>query len=377
LKGLLVHKLATFATAVAATLVIAASCTQAPTATQGHSAAVDADEQAATIAGLRPPKRQRPVVAVLGLNDGTETTDYLVPYAVLKQSSVADVWALATEPGVLRLHPALTIKAQATTADFDTRYPDGADYVIVPAMHRDDDATVLAWIKAQATKGALIVGVCSGVKVVSNTGLLHDRAATGHWYDIDDLRRDNPAMRWVRDRRYVVDRRVATTTGITASLPVSLAIVEAIGGEPLATKLAQELGVTSWDATHDSRMFRLRGHLWTAIGNGLAFWNHESIGIPVADGIDEIALAFTADIYSRTYRSRAVTLADRKDALTTRRGLQLLPDAVTSGARTDVMLGSTQLERPAQTVDTALNGIAERYGEPTAAFVALQLEYPR
>lgn len=137
----------------------------------------------------------------------------------------------------------------ATTADFDTRYPDGADYVIVPAMHQDDDPTVLAWIKAQAAKGAFIIGVCSGVKVVSKTGLLRDRAATGHWYDIDDLRRDNPSMRWVRDRRYVVDRGVATTTGITASMPVSLALVEAIGGEPVATALARDLGVTNWDAS--------------------------------------------------------------------------------------------------------------------------------
>jgi hypothetical protein len=286
------------------------------------------------------------------------------------------VWALATEPGSLKLHPALTVKPQATTAEFDARYPDGADYVIVPAMHHDDDPAVLAWVKAQAAKGALVVGVCSGVKVVSRAGLLRDRAATGHWYDIDGLRRDNPSMRWIRDRRYVVDRGVATTTGVTASMPVALAIVEAIGGEPIATALAQDLGVANWDASHDSGMFHLDGHLWTAIGNTLAFWNHETVGISVADGVDEIALALTADSYSRTYRSHAVTLADRKDALTTRRGLQLLPDMAKEGG-TNLVVGPLQRERPMETLDAALRAIGERYGERTAAFVALQLEYPR
>jgi hypothetical protein len=31
---------------------------------------------------------------------------------------------------------------------------------------------------------------------------------------------------------------------------------------------------------------------------------------------------------------------------------------------------------PAQTLDRALAGIEERYGERTAAFVAVQIEYP-
>ena len=36
------------------------------------------DERDATLAALRPPKRQRPLIAIIGINDGTETTDYLI-----------------------------------------------------------------------------------------------------------------------------------------------------------------------------------------------------------------------------------------------------------------------------------------------------------
>ena len=366
--------------AVAATLAANTACMQMQPASQTqptNAAVVETDEHVATIAALKPPKRQRPVIAVLGQNAGTETTDYLVPYGVLKQSGLADVWALATEPGPLKLHPALVIQPQATTAGFDARYPDGADYVIVPAMHHPDDALVLAWIKAQAAKGATIVGVCSGAKVLSNAGLLRDRAATGHWYDLDKLRKDNPSMRWVRDRRYVADRGVVTTTGITASVPVSLAIVEAIGGSAPAATLARELGAASWDEGHDSDAFQIDGrHIWTAAGNTLAFWN-QTIGIPVKDGVDEIALALTADAYSRTYRSRVVTIADHQQALTTRRGLRLVPDRAAKDAHTNVVLAPVTGERPAQALDAALDDIAVRYGERTAAFVALQSEYKR
>ncbi len=338
-------------------------------------AAIALEEHAATIAAMKPPKRARPVIAVVGHNGGTETTDYLIPYGVLKQSDLAEVWALATEPGPLKLMPALVIKPQATTADFDARYPDGADYAIVPAMHRDDDPRVLSWIKAQAAKGAIVVGVCSGAKVLSNAGLLRGRAATGHWYDIDELRAENPSMRWVRDRRYVVDRGVVTTTGVTASVPVSLALVEAIGGRARAAELSRALGVAGWDESHNSGAFRLGRHFWTAAGNTLAFWRHETVGIPVADGADEIALALTADAYSRTYRSHALTVAGNRDPLMTRRGIQLLPDRAASDAQAYVVLAPATGEQPVRALDAALMDIAARYGQRTAEFVALQLEY--
>jgi putative intracellular protease/amidase len=259
-------------------------------------AVVAPDEHAQAIAAMKPPKRARPVIAVLGDNDGSETTDYLVPYGVLRQSGVADLVALATQPGPLTLMPALTIQPQATVADFDARHPDGADYVIVPAMHNPDAPAVLRWIKSQHVKGATIVGVCSGARVLSRAGLLEGRAATGHWYDLDELRKDNPSMRWVPDRRYVADRGVVTTTGITASVPVSLALVEAIGGRARAEALAHELGVAAWEAGHDSKAFGLdRRYVSTALGNTLAFWSHQTLGVPVESGVDEIALAFTVD----------------------------------------------------------------------------------
>lgn len=108
------------------------------------------EEAAATIAALKSPKRHRPLVAIIGINDATETTDYLMPYGILRRANVADVVALATEPGPMTLYPALKVEPQSTVANFDAQHPDGADYVIVPAMSRDDDPAALQWIRNQA-----------------------------------------------------------------------------------------------------------------------------------------------------------------------------------------------------------------------------------
>ncbi|RWE72024.1 MAG: transcriptional regulator, partial [Mesorhizobium sp.] len=60
--------------------------------------AIDAKEADATLAALKP-KRPRPLIAIIGVNDGTETTDYLMPYGILRRADIADVVALATHPG--------------------------------------------------------------------------------------------------------------------------------------------------------------------------------------------------------------------------------------------------------------------------------------
>ena len=61
-----------------------------------------------------------------------------MPYGILRRADVAEVVALATEPGPVTLYPALTVEPQGTFADFDARHTEGADYVIVPAMRRNE-----------------------------------------------------------------------------------------------------------------------------------------------------------------------------------------------------------------------------------------------
>ena len=175
-----------------------------PTPVVAAAPAIAQQETDATIAALKPPKRQRPLIAIVG-NDATETTDYLMPYGILKRADVADVVTLATVAVPMTLFPALKVEPQATVAEFDARHPDGADYVIVPRMSRDDDPAALQWIRNQSAKGAIVIGVCAGAKVVGDAGLLHGKRATTHWYSVNELRQDHPTIRYVEDRRLVVD----------------------------------------------------------------------------------------------------------------------------------------------------------------------------
>jgi putative intracellular protease/amidase len=344
----------------------------------GPGPPIEKSEADATIAALKPPKRPRPMIAIVGINDATEVTDYLMPYGILRRADVADVMALATKPGPMTLFPALKIEPQATVAEFDARHPEGADYVIVPNMSRHDDPDVLRWIRSQAAKGAIVVGVCAGALVVAEAGLLDGKRATTHWYYVKRLRDKHPAMHYVADRRLVVDRGVATTTGITASMPVSLTLIEAIAGRDKAQAVGRDLGLTDWDARHASDAFVFtRPFALTAMRNTLAFWNYEQLGMELVPGVDEVSLALVADAWSRTSRSHAVTFAGTAGAQQTRNGIGIFPDQVAASWPAERLIPAIEGRQPAKALDHALHGIAARHGMHTADFVAMQLEYPK
>jgi len=330
--------------------------------------------------------RTRALVAVIGENgsadSSTELVDFVVPYGILAQSGATQTIAVATHAGVLNMRPALRLQAQASIDEFDVRFPDGADYVIVPAVSKYNDPALLAWITAQAGKGATIVSICDGALVVANGGLMKGHRATAHW-DTEDLRpKKYPETTWLKNRRYVADGKIVSSAGISAAIPVSLALVEAIAGHDRAAALAQDLGVTDWSTQHNSEVFhpRFGVNLWAFIAaNYTNRWFHsrQEIGMPVASGIDEISLALTADAYSRTGRSKVFAISASTEILQTRNGLMLIPDRISGGGNPpDRMLPEFDATPSALTLDHALVGIADRYGRSTAYAVALDFEYP-
>lgn len=342
---------------------------------------VSADSYAATskeYVPLRPKKHKRPLVAIVADNQGTETTDLMIPHAILQRAGLADVVIVSPASGTIELMPALSIATQQTLDAFDALHPGGADYVIVPAFHGDGDPRIVAWLKKQFASNAFIAGICEGAKVLGKAGLLDGRSATTHWYAIDDLRSSYPTMRWIRDRRYVVDREVMTTTGVSASIPASLALVEAMAGSAAAQNLAARLGLSDYGSQHQSADFSLNAqHIWRVIANRAAFYRHEEVVIFAEPNLDGIALALTADPWSRTYRSQAILTAHEPTVLSMD-GLLLLARPVTRAALTKdngLRITLTDNVLPAGYLERSLTAISLRYGHSTANLVALQLEY--
>ncbi|XDD50077.1 DJ-1/PfpI family protein [Leptospira sp. WS92.C1] len=321
--------------------------------------------------------RKRPVIAVIGENKYTELSDFVVPYGVLTRAKIADVYALSTDAGTMQMYPALQIQIQTALSDFDRSFPEGADYVIVPAVHNSENPKLIGWIQKQSSKGAIIVGICDGVWLVANAGLLKGKRATGHWYSLNKLEEQFEDTKWIRNKHYVSDKKIVTTTGVTASIPVSLALIESIAGKEKANSIAKEFGVDYWGTEHKSSDFKFESkHIWIAAKNLLSFWSYEDIGILASPEIDEVTLALVADSYSRTYRTNVFTISNSDRPIYTKGGLILLPEKYLSGKDVPkIILENIDTMTALPALNNALSQISSLYGEATSAFVALQIEY--
>ncbi len=341
----------------------------------GSSAAQPLAPMQAGQLSVSAPKagRSRPLIVVVAENLGAEITDFVVPYGVLKDAGVADVRSVSTGPGPVQLRQSLKIMADQTLSQFDAAEPAGADIVIVPAQVAPKDPVLTAWIRAQAAKGATIVSVCEGSRVLANAGLLKGKRAATHWASITDLTKAYPETAWVRDQRYVQDGKIISTTGVTASIPMSLALVEAIGGKAIAQATATRLGVTSWSSAHRTAAFSLETRdIATAVASMVAVWTHETLEVPVSDGVDEVALALRSDVWGRSYRTKVVTTGVVLGPVRSRHGLTIVPDAVAQKG------GRPMPGRPLAAglqLDAAIADMGRRYGSGAVRLATIGLEY--
>jgi putative intracellular protease/amidase len=319
-----------------------------------------------------------PVIAIVGDSAGTEITDFMIPRATLAESGIARVVTVAPKAGAIRLgRGTVSVEPDMTFAAFDAAHPAGADYVVVPALADRNSPVIAAWLRAQAGHGATIVAICDGAWTVASAGLLAGHRATGHWHSLDDLAQKYPGTTWVRDHRYVVDGRVITTTGVSASLPASMMLVERIGGRASAAATARRIGVARWDDTHHTDDFAVTKWMYVrGVANALAWWRHDAIAVPVVDGVDEIALALTLDAIPRTMRGQPITWSADGGPVTGRQGLRMSVDrgraAVPADAK-EMRLPAS----PASALDTAIATLSAWYGPGAGRLVAMGMEYHR
>lgn len=320
---------------------------------------------------IRPAEGARRLVVLLADNAGTETTDLLVPHGILKRSGAVDVLIVATDDGPVDLMPALTVMPDMTVAEFEATHPKGADAVIVPAFHSRGTEDTTAFISAQAARGALVVSICEGSEPVARAGLFDGRAATTHWFAQSRMSRRHPEATWVRNTRYVIDGPVISSSGVSASVPATLKLLEILAGATVARATASSFGLEDWSAEHDSSHFSLDlGKIRLAAANTLGFWRHEVLSAPISDGFDGVAFALQADAWSRTYRSQLVARNADGEAMSAEEVTFFTETAPIAHATIEPAVGA-----PFAAIDATLAAISERYGERTAEFVAAQLEY--
>lgn len=189
--------------------------------------------------------------------DDMELLDYAGPYEVFTTAQ-----RMAARPGMAAACGFEVISLAATMAPVRARaglrvLPDHTlethpplDVLVVPGGVVDGvraDSVVRDWLGRTAPGLRVLASVCTGAFVLADAGLLAPGTrCTTHWEDLDDLRRDHPALDVVGGPRWIAARSAAgvplwTSAGIAAGIDLALHLVATFAGPALAQRTARQM----------------------------------------------------------------------------------------------------------------------------------------
>lgn len=281
---------------------------------------------------------RRLVVAVVAGTSGTVASDLLAPFDIFASSRAFHTYVVAAHPGPVPLEGGPALVPTHTFSEVDAHPALKPDLVVVPALSKPTGKTEAAlrnWVTTQHDHGAKVLGVCAAAVVLAETGMLDGLHATSHWSRISQLQSSRPAVHWVRGRRWVEDGSVTTTAAVSSGVPAALHLVADLAGPAEAQRVADLHPELGWspDQSTEIRKDHFAARDWPVGLNFVEPWFRPTVGIALADGVDELDATAAFEVYTQSAAARTVALA-AGTSVRTRHGLVLL----TTGTHEDPSL---------------------------------------
>lgn len=120
------------------------------------------------------------------------------------------------------------------------------DVILIPVIYASLDVLLaqeeqVEWLYRMNRAGALICGVCAGVFLAAQTGLLDGRTATTHWSLSGEFKKCFPRVHLHNERMIVDEGDFITAGGVTAYMDLSLYITGRFGSSELVSNLSKLL----------------------------------------------------------------------------------------------------------------------------------------
>lgn len=151
-----------------------------------------------------------------------------------------ELFTVAEKPGAVKAG-----EGPSTVADF--AYGDAPDYdiLLVPGGFGTRAAVanpaLLEKLAAASGKAAVTATVCTGSALLARTGLLDGRPATSNKIAWDWVLQQGPKVDWQRRARWVDDGTIITSSGVSAGIDMTLALIERLLGRDMAVASARNM----------------------------------------------------------------------------------------------------------------------------------------
>lgn len=116
------------------------------------------------------------------------------------------------------------------------------DVLMVPGgigtLVETENPAMIDFLRRAANEVAVATSVCTGSALYARAGVLEGVEATGNKVFFDYIVNQGPAV-WREEARWVESGRFFTSSGVTAGIDMSLAVVARFFGEPVARNIAE------------------------------------------------------------------------------------------------------------------------------------------
>lgn len=132
------------------------------------------------------------------------------------------------------------------------------DILLVPGgfgtLPQLENETLLAFLAARGERARFLCSVCTGSLLLARAGLLEGRRATTNKQFFALTSRVPAQTEWVQAARWVVDGNRFTSSGVSAGMDMTLALIAEVWDEATATEVADSAEY-SWHRDADSDPF--------------------------------------------------------------------------------------------------------------------------
>ena len=174
---------------------------------------------------------------------------------------------IAEQRGPVRSTPGPSTLAEYSFADAPQ-----LDLMLVPGgvgtFPQLGNAAILDFLRERGARAEVAMSVCTGAALYAKAGLLDGRRATTNKQFFAMTCASGPNTKWIEQARWVEDGPIVTSSGVSAGMDMSLAVIAKLWGLPVAEQIAA-LTEYEWqsDAAHDPfSKYLNQGKLAPAIG---------------------------------------------------------------------------------------------------------------
>jgi transcriptional regulator GlxA family with amidase domain len=177
------------------------------------------------------------------LFEGFELLDVFGPLEAWGMLAAGGEWKIVTTAE--SAGPVASAQGPRAVADYACADCPKLNVILVPGgigtRKQVQNAVVLEWLKQRSAEAEVVTSVCTGAALLARAGLLDGHSATSNKASFGWVVEQGPAVQWVRQARWVEDGRFVTSSGVSAGIDMTLAVISRVAQPETAERIATRM----------------------------------------------------------------------------------------------------------------------------------------